>query len=380
MCTARRPEATRSCAQGRARVLGKSPAAWRSADESDIEGIDVTRLGWGVVGIGRIVQTRVAPAIVDDTACELIAGVSRDQGRADGFARKFGARSAYSDYGQMLADPSVHAVFVATPNALHADAVVAAAQAGKHVLCDKPLATSVHDAVRAVEACRKAKVKLGINFHYRHMPWVRELKRLIHEGAVGEVRTIQIEAGAGASAPSDWRVDPELAGLGTVYSHGVHVLDLLRFVFGSDPVEVTAMFDDEHVGDVVETEAAVLLRLASGALAYVTSNQTIPYPANDLTVYGSKGTIVCRNLTRAQSGTLTVRSQHGEQATTYPLPDAHRRCVAAYTRSVLADEVPDASGLDGLHSAILCDAIARSVTERRRVEVPSPTTIRLLRG
>ena len=336
-------------------------------------------LGWGVVGIGRIVLTRVAPAIVDDDACELIAGVSRDQRRADHFARDFGARSAYSDYGEMLADPAVEAVFIATPNALHAEAVVAAAEAGKHVLCDKPLATDVPGAVRAVEACRTAGVRLGVNFHYRHMPWVRDLRRLIRDGVIGEVRAVHVEAGAGVSTPGDWRADPALAGLGTVYSHGVHVLDLLRFAIDpAGPTEVTAMFDIERVGAAVETQASVLLRLGHGALVHVTSNQTVPYPANDLVLHGSDGSIVGRNLTRAGPGTMTVTTRDGEHTTRYPEPDAHRRCVAAFARSVLAGEEPDASGIDGLHSVVLCDAIARSVTERRRVEMPGPATIPLL--
>jgi 1,5-anhydro-D-fructose reductase (1,5-anhydro-D-mannitol-forming) len=339
----------------------------------------VAPLGWGVVGIGRIVLTRVAPAIVDDDACELIAGVSRDRGRAEHFARTFGARSAYDDYDEMLADPAVGAVFIATPNALHADAVVAAAEAGKHVLCDKPMATDVPGALRAVEACRTAGVRLGVNFHYRHMPWVRDLRRLVLDGAIGEVRAVHIEAGAGVSAPGDWRADPALAGLGTVYSHGVHLLDLLRFALDpAGPGEVTAMFDVERVGAAVETQASVLLRLANGALAHVSSNQTVPHPVNDLVVHGSKGSIVGRNLTRAQPGTMTLTTQDGERTTTYPEPDAHRRCVAAFARAVLAGEQPDASGVDGLHSAVLCDAIARSVTERRRVEVPGPATIPLL--
>jgi 1,5-anhydro-D-fructose reductase (1,5-anhydro-D-mannitol-forming) len=339
----------------------------------------VAPLGWGVVGIGRIVLTRVAPAILDDDACELIAGVSRDQGRADHFARTFGARSAYSDYDEMLADPAVQAVFIGTPNALHADAVVAAAEAGKHVLCDKPMATDVPGAIRAVEACRAAGVRLGVNFHYRHMPWVRDLRQSISDGAIGQVRAVQIEAGAGVSTPGDWRADPALAGLGTVYSHGVHVLDLLRYALDpAGPTEVSAMFDVEEVGAAVETQASLLLRLAGGALAHVTSNQTVPYPANDLVVHGSDGSIVGRNLTRAQPGTMTVTTRDGERTTSYPEPDAHRRCVAAFARSVLAGEEPDASGVDGLHSAVLCQAIGRSVTERRRVEVPGPGTIPLL--
>ncbi len=127
-------------------------------------------LGWGVVGIGNIVNGTIAPAMVADPGCQLVAGTSRDRGRAEAFATRFGAARAYTAFEDMLADPEVEAVFIATPNALHADQVVAAADAGKHVLCDKPLAITADDASRAVEACAAAGVALGINFHNRFMP------------------------------------------------------------------------------------------------------------------------------------------------------------------------------------------------------------------
>jgi predicted dehydrogenase len=140
------------------------------------------------------------------------------------------------------------------------------------------------------------------------------------------------------------------------------------------------MFDDERLGTAVETQASVTMRLAGGALAHVTSSQTVPYPANDLVVQGTDGRIVGRSLTRAGPGTLTVTTRDGERTTAHPQPDAHRRCVTAFTRAVLVGEVPDASGIDGLHSVVLCDAIARSVAERRRVDVPGPAGIPLLAG
>jgi 1,5-anhydro-D-fructose reductase (1,5-anhydro-D-mannitol-forming) len=330
--------------------------------------VDVLR--FGVVGIGRIVQGTMAPAMVAEEQCELVAAVSRDRGRAEAFTEKFGARYAYTDYDRMLANPDVDAVYIATPNAQHYEQVMAAAAAGKHILCDKPMSLSAEQAAREVEACERAGVKLGINFHNRHLPWVRDVRRMIADGVIGDVLTIQVEASAGITPPVDWRNDKELAGLGTVYSQGVHVYDFLGWIQDSLPTEAVAMFDDRNGQWDVETEANVLLRFANGSRAYVNCNTMNRYPQNDIAIYGTEGRIVGMNLTRSRSdGELRVTTGSGETVTAYRSPGAHRRCLAAFTKAVLADETPDASGEDGRRSMVLCDAIARSVAERRIVDV-----------
>jgi 1,5-anhydro-D-fructose reductase (1,5-anhydro-D-mannitol-forming) len=333
-------------------------------------GARVSRLGWGVIGIGNIVQSTIAPAMVQEPECELVAGVSRDQGRADDFAREFGARFAYTDYDEMLANPGVDAVFIATPNAYHAEQVITAAQAGKHVLCDKPLANNVVDARRALEACSVAGVSLGINFHNRHLPWVRDVSRLIADGAIGDVEMVQVQVSSGPRHYDNWRADPEIAGLGSVHNVGVHGLDFLRVILSSDPVEVVAMFDVAPDTGGVEMLALITMRFANGALVHYNANERLRDPLNDIVIYGSAGRIVGTSFTRSRSdGELAVLTDSGETVTRYPAPPAHRLSLAAFTHAVLAGEEPNASGVDGLRSAQVCEAIAISVRERRLVEV-----------
>ena len=327
-------------------------------------------LGWGIIGIGNIVKSTMAPAMVEEPECDLIAGVSRDRGRADDFARQFGARFAYTDYSEMLANPEVEAVFIATPNAFHPSQVVAAAQAGKHVLCDKPLAITVPDAERAVEACSTAGVKLGINFHNRHLPWVQDVRRLIADGVIGDIEVVHLQVSSGPRQYDNWRADPEIAGLGSVHNVGVHGLDFLRVILGSDPVEVVAMFDKGPDTGHVEMLAMILIRFGNGALVYYNCNERIRDPLNDIAIYGSAGRVVGRDFTRSRSdGELAVITDAGETVTRYPAPEAHRLSLAAFTRAVLRDEQPNAAGIDGLRSAQICEAIGRSVRERRLVEV-----------
>jgi 1,5-anhydro-D-fructose reductase (1,5-anhydro-D-mannitol-forming) len=312
----------------------------------------------------------MAPAMVVEPECDLVAGVSRDQDRADAFAREFGARFAYTDYDEMLANPEVEAVFIATPNVFHAEQVVAAAGAGKHVLCDKPLAIDVPGARRAVDACDQAGVALGVNFHNRHLPWVRDVSRLIADGVIGQVQVVQLQVGSGPRHYENWRADPEMAGLGTVHNVGVHGLDFLRVLLHSDPAEVFAMFDRSPGAGGVEMLALIQLHFHNGALVQYNANETLRDPLNDIVIYGTEGRVIGRGFTRSRSdGELAVLTDAGETRTAYPAPEAHRLSLAAFTRAVLAGEQPDPSGLDGLRSAQICEAIGMSAREGRLVPV-----------
>jgi predicted dehydrogenase len=143
---------------------------------------------WGIIGLGRIADSEIAPAINASPRGVLRGVVSRDQGRADSFATRHDAARALTSVTELLADPAVDAVYIATPNALHADQVVAAARAGKHVLCDKPLALHVADAPGAGAACELAGVRLGITFQTRYHGSFSRFREVIQDGSLGEIR------------------------------------------------------------------------------------------------------------------------------------------------------------------------------------------------
>ena len=319
--------------------------------------------GWGLIGTGRIADDRILPAINAFAGNSLVGVVSRDQSKADAVARKFGAQHAYTSYDEMLRNPDVTVVAIHTPNALHTEQAIAAARAGKHVFCDKPMATSVTDAERIISECAKADVKLGVNFHNRFMPCFIDTKRIIDSGEIGEVMLVQIEASPGARSGArlaTWRVDPALAGLGTTMSIGVHIYDILRYLLSSEITGVTAFFDTPR-GVMEETNLSTF-RFANGAMAQVNINEKAPNPYNDFVIYGSKGRITGRGLTRSRAGgTLYVLGADGETRTTeYLATNAHAACVAGFSKALLEDCEPAASGIDGLRSVQLTEAMARS--------------------
>ncbi len=325
---------------------------------------------WGLVGLGRIADTEILPGIRGLDGHELSVVVSRDRAKADEFAASHGAGRGTTSYEEMLQSDDVDAVYIATPNALHAEQVVAAAAAGKHVLCDKPLATSVSDAKKAIDACEDAGVRLGLMFQTRRHEGMTEAVEAVRSGILGRVVMAQVEMSAGRNLPKGWRTDPSLAGLGTINNIGVHGFDLLRYLLGAEVVEASAMVDREE-GFSVDTAAAVLLRFDNGTLAYVNANQAVPYARDDVVLYGTEGRVLGRNLSRPRrQGSLIVTTASGESEHAADTSGGYRATLAAFAESVEADEEPSPSGVDGLRSVELTTAIARAIETGAVVRMP----------
>ncbi|HYC48862.1 MAG TPA: Gfo/Idh/MocA family oxidoreductase [Burkholderiales bacterium] len=331
-----------------------------------------TKNGWGLIGTGRIANERILPAIRSFAGNRLVGVVSRDAARAKAFAEKFGAEHAYTRYEDLLANPDVTVIAIHTPNSLHAQQTITAAAAGKHVFCDKPMATCVADAQRMIAACDQAGVKLAVNFHNRFMPSFVETRRIIENGEIGELKLVVIEASPGARPGGrlgSWRVDPQLAGLGTTMSIGVHVYDILRYLLGAEIESVTSFFDTPR--NVMEEVNLSTFRFSNGVMAHVNVNENVPYPLNDFVIHGTKGRIFGRGLTRSRSsGELEVRTTDGQsRRIEYPVTNAHEACVHGFSRVLLESGEPAASGIDGLRSIQLTEAMARSAWDGVHVRI-----------
>ncbi|MCC7106781.1 MAG: Gfo/Idh/MocA family oxidoreductase [Chloroflexi bacterium] len=323
----------------------------------------MSALGWGVIGIGSIADRAVVPAITSSRDGRLVGVVSRDQGRADAFAAKHGAPFATTRYEALLAHPEVDVVYIATPNDQHAPQCIAAAGAGKHVFCEKPLALTIPDARTMLRACEAAGVKLGTCFQNRYLTASQQTLELIEEGAIGEVLLMQTEVSGGRAPLRNWRAEANQAGAGTLYGAGPHPLDLLGYLVKSQPTEARALSDatEERWADLT---MMVLLRYGNGTLAYCQFNQTVAYPLCNLDVYGTKGRIVGVNTARAfLDGELRVKTEGGERVYPHGGHDAYDRMIDAFNRSILENRPPNPSGLDGLRSLQLAHAILESARD-----------------
>lgn len=324
---------------------------------------------WGIVGLGRIANTQIGPAIRQLAGHHLAAVASRDQGRAEAFAGRHGAAAAYDSYSALLADPTVNAVYIATPNGLHAEQVIAAAAAGKHVLCDKPLATSLAEAEQAVTACASEGVQLGLMFQSRRHQGMAEIRKSVTSGQLGRVLVVQLEMSAGRTLLAGWRTDPSLAGAGTINNIAVHAYDLLRFLLDAEVSEVSAMLGTEAQLPL-ETTVMTLLRFGNDALAYVNANQSVPKPHDDLIIYGTEGRITGCNITRPdRDGSITIEADGSVVELQVSTAGAYRQVIADFGEAVREGLQPSPSGADGLRSIEISEAVADSWRSRRTVSV-----------
>ena len=345
-------------------------------------------IGWAFVGTGRHPDNRVAPgtALAEDT--ELIATYSRDQGRADEFARKHGAKAAYTSLEALLGDSRVDAVFIASPNHLHGPYTQMAARAGKHVLVEKPMALTVPEGLEMVETCRDRGVKLGLGFQLRVHPGHVEASRLVREGFLGNIALAQVQIGGGtrgelSRAPrtglSEWWDHPEMiGGASTMMGTGTHSVDDLHFILGQTVTELAAITDGQTAENPLERLAAMCLRFDGGAVATLCCSSRVPDFMNDVTIYGSDGRIVLKDASRPTfAGGLEVSSETVNTTKSYgPDPLAlFKWQTEAFNRAIQRDEEPAASGLDGLKVVQVTMAMIESASTGRTIKLePLPVS------
>ncbi len=346
-------------------------------------------LGWALVSTGKHADTLVAPAIglAEDT--QFVAVYSREQARAEAFASKHGAQAVYTSLEALVADSRVEVVFIASPNFLHAPYTKMAAQAGKHVLVEKPMAMRIDEAVEMVRTCRSHGVQLGVGFHLRHRPGHQETRRLIGEGVLGTITLAQAQWGAGirgmAEIPSKafmearsgsrsaWWWRPEMiGGAWAMMAMGVHCVDLLRFLLGQEVVEVAAITDGQSQESPLERLATMCLRFSDGTLGTVCCGMKIPDSKNDATLYGSHGRIILGNsLWTSLQGSLEVASDTVNTTVSYQQDPValYKRQVEAFNHAIQQHEEPTASGLDGLKAVQVTEAMIESAARGKTVKL-----------
>jgi predicted dehydrogenase len=247
--------------------------------------MEAMMIRWGVLGAASIARRRVIPAIQVSRNGRVTAIASRDPARAQALARELDIAVAHETYDALLADPDVDAVYIPLLNHDHHRWTIAAARAGKHILCEKPFAMNAGEAEEMLAAAYNAGVLLSEGFMYRFHPRVVRLFELVRAGAIGDVRLVHSIFTIGPLAPGNSRLDPALGG-GALMDLGCYAVNLARQVYGSEPLASTALARIGATG-VDETFGAVL-RFPSGGLCgfdvSLTSQLSVQYE-----VVGSSG-------------------------------------------------------------------------------------------
>lgn len=316
------------------------------------------QLRWGLIGCGDIAQKRVAPALRDSASCELVA-VNRAQSElAASFAKQFGARKWYLDWNKLLLDDEIDAVYIATPVHLHAEQAIAAAAAGKHVLCEKPMAMNVRECDQMIEACRSNNVKLGIAYYRHFYPVVERIKAIIKSGEIGAPVLAQINAfewfNPDVSNSRSWLLKRELAGGGPMFDFGCHRIEVLNNIFGTI-TEVRSMTANVVFDREVEDTATALFRFERGACGVLSVSHAAVEPKDSLDIFGSLGSI---RVSILNEGKIRVVGKLGERYEAHPpAANLHAPVVEDFVTAVLTNREPAVSGATGRAVAIVEEEI-----------------------
>jgi 1,5-anhydro-D-fructose reductase (1,5-anhydro-D-mannitol-forming) len=318
---------------------------------------------WAFIGTGRV-SRQMADAVGRTEGARLHGVLSRRPETARAFARDHGASLTYASLEVMLADPEVDIVYVASPNGLHREHVVAAAEAGKHVLCEKPMANDAADCRAMIAACARAGVQLGTGFQYRQHPAHRRVRELVASEQLGRSVVADAAVHVPPLATPDWYDDPSMAGGGVLPMAGVHRIDLLRFVLGAEVAEVSAFLGARDARRPYEDVVAAVLRFDGGALATVRFALDAAFSGDGVTVSGERGWASAARTTSQWWGTdggeLSWSGSHGTGAESYAVQDLYVSQVTSFSAAVAGEGQFEADGVDGLRAAEVTTALRRS--------------------
>jgi len=313
---------------------------------------------WGLIGAGDIVRKRVGEALRSGHGCELVA-VSRANGDLlERFAHDVGARRWHADWRDLVRDPHIDAVYVATPVHLHAEQTIAAAAAGKHVLCEKPMAMNGAECDRMIAACRAAGVRLGIAYYRHFYPVVIRIQALLAAGEIGRPVFAQMIASEpfnpGPGEPRHWLVMPSQSGGGPMADFGCHRLEVLVHLLGR-VAGVRSVVANAALKRDVEDTAAALLQFEQGTCAMVAVSNAAAERQDTLDLFGTLGSIHAASL---NSGDIVVRIGATERLESHPpAANVHVPLVEEFVDAATNGRDPAVSGEAGRAIARIQEAI-----------------------
>ncbi len=323
-------------------------------------------LRWGILGVARINRALIPPLQASDRN-QLTGIASRNEDRAREAARQSGIPRSYGSYEALLADPEIDVVYVPLPNDLHVEWTVRAARAGKHVLCEKPLALTVEDVDRISEAARASGVVVAEAFMYRHHPQTLRVREIAASGELGRLRHVHGSFTFNIDRESDVRLNPAQGG-GSLWDVGCYPVSFTRFVLGEEPVEVFGWSVTEGAG--VDTTFSGQLRFPSGALASFDCGFRAPFRTR-MEVVGDKGVLVVPRPFKpgSEERVLLSSGTHEPKEIVVPGADLYRGEVEDLADAVLLKRQPRVSLADSRANVATLAALLRSAHEGRPVPV-----------
>ncbi|HZR02108.1 MAG TPA: Gfo/Idh/MocA family oxidoreductase [Burkholderiales bacterium] len=334
-----------------------------------------TGIGWGLIGASTIAAEHMIGAIRAQADHKVVAVYSSNAERGRSYAQRHDIAVAHESLKALLADAAVHAVYISTTNELHREQVLAAAAAGKHVLCEKPLALTVADAVAMSRACRDAGVVLATNHHLRNAATHRKIRDLVREGAIGKPLFARVfHAVYLPPHLQGWRIDKPQAGGGVILDIAVHDADTLRFILDAEPIEAVGMAQSAYLARAgLEDGAMAVLRFDNGVLAQLHDAFTVKHAGTGIEIHGDQGSIIGRGvMTQRPVGEVVLRTAQGEQTVPVEHEDLYARGVAAFCAAMRGEGAPAATAEDGVRSLAIALAVLEACRTGRLARIGDP--------
>ncbi|MHA7101466.1 Gfo/Idh/MocA family protein [Roseivirga pacifica] len=323
------------------------------------------KLGVALVGLGSYSTYQLAPALQDTQHCYLAGVVTGTPVKEKQWADKYGISTDniynYDNFDAIADNDDIDIVYVVLPNAMHAEFCIRAAKAGKHVICEKPMAISVKECDDIINACNAAGVKLGVGYRLQSEPYTNEIKRIVREKPFGEVRFVSAEAGYRSRGnPDQWRLNKALAGGGALLNMGVYAIQGAIYGTGQNPISVSAQefsTDPDYFKDTDESITAQF-KFPNGATGSIFTSHS----ANVNRYYSAfdRGWL---ELNPANNyGPLAGRLSTGEEIK-FHHESQQKLQMDDFARHILEGKPNKAPGEMGKRDMIICEAIYQSIAE-----------------
>ncbi|WP_114946123.1 Gfo/Idh/MocA family protein [Microvirga calopogonii] len=318
---------------------------------------------WGILSTAKIGRTKVVPGMMKSPLCDVVAVASRDEESARAMAKELGIAKAYGSYEALLADPDIEAIYNPLPNHLHVPMTLAAAAAGKHVLCEKPIAITADEAEQLRQAA--SQVLIAEAFMVRHHPQWQRARAIIRSGEIGEPRAMQIVFSYFNVDPGNIRNKADIGG-GGLLDIGCYAVAAGRYFFEAEPLRVVTLIDRDPAFGVDRTTSALMDFGAGRQLAFTVSTQAVPYQR--VQILGAKGRVEIEIPFNAPPGTPTRifvddGSAHGNRsarAIEFPAVDQYQLQGEAFSRAIRGTAPLDYGLEDAVMNMRILDALRHS--------------------
>ena len=326
---------------------------------------------WGLIGASRIAANHMIDAIRSQAGSEIVSVLSSDAGRGAAFAEAHGIARAFTALDEMLADPALDVVYISTTNERHFPQAMAAIAAGKHVLCEKPLAMRLADALTMVRAAEEKGLVFATNHHLRNAGSHLAIRELLESGRIGRVLSARVFHAVNLpEALRGWRINDAEAGGGVIPDITVHDADTIRFHLGEDPAEVVAIATSSGLGQGVEDSVMSVWSMPSGITVQTHESFTHAHAGTGIEFHGTEGSIFARNnMGQRPIGEVWVQDADGRHDVPFSGHNLYERAMAAFVRALAGKGRPAADGVDGVRSLAVALAVREAAETGRRVPV-----------